>query len=260
MEPLDFLPNWAVYVGFLAMFLLAAEIGYRMGIWLQDRNPDADELRISGAVIGGMLGLLAFLTAFSSGIVINQHVGRKAVVVEEANAIGTAWLRAGFYEEPDLSTTRTLLEEYVKIRLAAAADPTQLPAVITRSEQIHGELWAIVEDNVKGGNESATMSIVAESTNDVIDIHTLRVTAAHLRLPRALGIVLIVTTLLSFLLLGIADSADRRRDSAAITLFALAIVTVLMLITDLDRPESGIITVSQQAMEDLLRQISPTGS
>ena len=61
---------------------------------------------MTGAVVGGMLGLMAFMMAFTIGIVISQHGDRKAMVVEEANAIGTAWLRAGFLEEPDLPVAR----------------------------------------------------------------------------------------------------------------------------------------------------------
>ncbi len=57
-------------------------------------------------------------------------------------------------------------------------------------------------------------------------------------------------------LVGMADSADQRRDIVTVTLLALAIVTVLLLIIDLDQPESGILTVNQQAIEDLLQQIS----
>lgn len=86
------------------------------------------------------------------------------MVVEEANAIGTAWLRAGFPDESDMSTSRALLREYTEVRLEAAADPTQLPAVVTRSEETHGELWAIVEDNVNQGNESNIMGLVNRSS------------------------------------------------------------------------------------------------
>ena len=78
---------------------------------------------MTGAVVGGMLGLMAFLLAFSIGIVIGQHNGRKKMIVTEANAVGTAYLRAGFLDEPDRTSSRDLLREYVEVRLAAAADP-----------------------------------------------------------------------------------------------------------------------------------------
>ncbi len=256
MVILDMFPIWAVYVGTVAVVLVAAEIGFRIGMWLQRRDPDLGKTAMTGAVVGGMLGLMAFLMAFSIGIVINQHNGRKAMVVTEANAVGTAYLRAGFLDEPDRTSTRDLLREYVEVRLAAAADLALFDSARTRSEEIHGQLWSIVEDNVSQGQESDVMAIFVESINEVIDVHSLRLAAVDLRLPRLLGIVMYAATVLSFLLVGVASSSDGKRDPFAILLFALAFVAVLIIIVDLDRPQQGLLTVSQTALTDLLQQMT----
>jgi len=256
MVILDRYPIWVVYLGTVVAVLLAAEIGFRIGLWLQRRDPDSGKAPITGTVLGGMLGLMAFLLAFSIGIVINQHNDRKAMVVTEANAVGTAYLRAGFLGEPDRTSVRDLLRDYVEVRLAAAVDATLFESAVTRSEEIHNQLWSIVEDNVRQGRESDIMALFAESINEVIDVHSLRLAAVDLRLPRLLGVVTYAATLLSFLLVGVANSADRKRDFFAILLFALAFVAVLMLLVDLDRPQQGLITVSQTALSDLLRQMT----
>lgn len=257
MTLLDNFPIWAVYVGLVVIVVVAAEVGFRVGIWMQDRSDKPGEGKMTGAVVGGMLGLMAFMMAFTIGIVINQQGDRKAMVVEEANAIGTAWLRAGFLEEPDLSAVRPLLVEYTEIRIAAANDPSQFDTVVTRSEEIHNDLWAIMEDNVRRGNESAIMGLTVDSINDVIDVHSERLFVANLRLPRLLGILLLLATVLSFMLVGVASSADRKRDTSAMIIFALVFVAVLIVIIDLDRPQEGLLTVPQTAMTDLLRQITP---
>jgi hypothetical protein len=256
MVILDMFPIWAVYVGTVVVVLIAAEIGFRIGLWLKRRDPDSVGTTMTAAVVGGMLGLMAFLMAFTIGIVLDQHGGRKAMVVTEANAVGTAYLRAGFLDEPDLTSTRDLLREYVEVRLAAAADPTLIESSVTRSEEIHGELWSIVEDNVRQGKESDIMALFVESINEVIDVHSLRLAAFYLRLPRLLGLVLYAATILSFLLVGVASSGDGKRDPIASLLFALAFVAVLMIIVDLDRPQQGLLTTSQQALSDLLRQMT----
>jgi hypothetical protein len=258
MVILDQFPIWAVYVGTVVVVVLVAEIGFRIGIWLQRRDPESGTTPMTGAVVGGMLGLMAFLMAFSIGIVINQHNGRKAMVVTEANAVGTAYLRAGFLDEPDRTAARDLLREYVEVRLAAAADASLYESVLTRSEEIHGQLWSIVEDNVRQGKESDIMGLFVESINEVIDVHSLRVAAVELRLPRLLGVVMFAATVLSFLLVGIASSADGKRDFFAILVFALAFVAVLIIVVDLDRPQQGLITVSQTALTDLLGQMTTT--
>jgi hypothetical protein len=251
---LDQFPLWAVYLITVVVVLIAAEIGFRLGMWLQRQDPEA-KAPVSGTVVGGMLGLMAFLLAFSIGIVINQHNGRKAMVVTEANAVGTAYLRAGFLDEADQKSVRDLLREYVEIRLAAADDASLYDATVARSEEIHGELWSIVEDQVNQGRDSDIMGLFVTSINDVIDVHSLRLAAVDLRLPRLLGLVTYAATLLSFLLVGVANSADKKRDFLAILLFALAYVAVLMLLVDLDRPQQGLINVSQTALTDLLRQM-----
>lgn len=260
MVILDFLPFWAVYVGTVAVLLLMTEIGFRIGIWMQRRETGAKGSPITNTVVGGMLALLAFLIAFAIGIVIEQHNSRKAMVVTEANAVGTAYLRAGFLAEPDLTTSRDLLREYIEIRLAAADGSAPLEATVTRSEEIQTELWSIVEENVRQGNDSDIMGLFIESINEVIDVHTLRIAAVNLRLPRLLGILVYTAMLLSFLLVGVANSGDGKRDFIAMLLFAMAFVAVFMIIVDLDRPQQGLINVSQTALSDLLRQMTASGS
>ena len=257
MVILDQSPIWVVYLVTVAIALVAAEIGFRIGMWLKRRDPDAGRTPLTGAVVGGMLGLMAFLLAFCIGIVINQHNGRKTMVVTEANAVGTAYLRAGFLGEPDRASTRDLLREYVELRLAVAEDLGLFDSGLKRSEEIHSELWSLVEDSVSQGQESATMALFVDAINEVIDVHSLRLAAFDLRLPELLWLVLYAATVLSFLLVGVASSADGKRDLLAILLFVLAFVAVLMIIVDLDRPQQGILTVSQTALSDLLRQMTP---
>jgi hypothetical protein len=151
---IDQFPLWLVYLLTVGLFLLVAEIGFRIGTVMHRRNPTAQKGPITGAVVGSLLGLLAFLLAFTIGIVLNQHNQRKVMVVAEANAIGTSYLRADFLNETDRDATRDLLKEYVEVRLAGVADPAQLESALTRSEEIHGQLWSIVEDNVSQGQDS----------------------------------------------------------------------------------------------------------
>jgi len=257
MAILDQFPLLWVYIGTVVLVMIAAEIGFQVGNWLQRRDPESGKALLTGPVVGGMLGLMAFLLGFCISIVIGQHNGRKSMVVTEANTIGTAYLRADFLDEADREATRDLLREYVEIRLAAASDTTLYESAISRSEEIHGQLWSLVAQNVTRGNESAIMALFVDSINEVIDVHSLRLAAIQLRLPRQLGIVLYAATLLSFLLVGVSSSANGKRDTLTIMLFALAFVTVFMIIVDLDRAQEGLLTVSQSALSDLLAQMTP---
>ena len=257
MENLDLIPLWAFFVGMMVVVLAAAEIGFRIGIRLQDRSHSPGDSRMTGSVVGGMLGLVGFLMAFSIGITIGHHGERKNMVVTEANAIGVAWLRAGFLEEPDAQSLRTLLRDYAHVRLDAANQVIDLPTAVARSEKLYTEMWLIIERSVRQGNDSDIMTSLVVAVNDVINTHSLRITAATKRLPKILGVVLILSTILSFSLVGAASSADRKRDTAAIFLFAIVFTAVLLIMVDLDRPQEGMLTVNQAAMTNVLRQIEP---
>lgn len=257
MEILDIFPVWLLFFGMVFVSSAVAEIGFRIGIFLQNRGSSLGDSRMTSTVVGGMLGLLAFLMAFSIGMAVGNHGERKAMVVTEANAIGVAWLRAGFLEEADTLALRKLLREYAQVRLDAANLVVTLPVAVKRSENAHKEMWRIIERNVRQGRNDDIMTSLVESVNDVIKTHSLRVTAALKRLPEILGVVLILSTILSFSLVGVVSSADRKRDTATIFIFALVFTAVFMILVDLDRPQEGMLTISQTAITDLLRQITP---
>jgi hypothetical protein len=226
---------------------------------LHRRYPEAEVGGATGALAGGLLGLLAFLLAFSIGIALNLFQNRMQLVVTEANAIGTAYLRAGFLEEPDRSAARDLLREYVDVRLATARDPATLEVGIARSEEIHSELWSIVEPNARENLGSDIIGLFAESVNEVIDIHSLRLYANALRIPQLLWIVFYATAGLSFGIVGLINSAINRRNLVTLVLFALVVAAILALIMDLDRTQQGMLRIMQAALVELQRQIGQPG-
>lgn len=110
------------------------EGGYRLGkTKLRDSiaRPDSGV----GAIVAATLALLAFLLAFVVGFAANIFNERRELVIDEANAIRTAYLRAGYLDEPYRTESRELLREYVDRRLAAR-EPEKREMAITRSEQI----------------------------------------------------------------------------------------------------------------------------
>ena len=133
MVILDRVPHWSVYFGMVVIALLVAEVGYRIDMWQQRRDPSALESPLTGIVVGGLLGLMAFLLAFTIGIAISQHNNRKAMVVSEANVIGTAYLRAALIGDSARDASRDLMRQYVDLSLVVQSDPTQLESVLAPS-------------------------------------------------------------------------------------------------------------------------------
>src|SRR5687767_15430602 len=108
----DTIPIWAVFAATILAVMVGIEIGHRLGLASHRRSEDEKESPVS-AIAGAILGLAAFMLAFTFGIVSERHDSKKALVREDAIAIRTAWDRADFLPEPDRAQTKTLLRRYV---------------------------------------------------------------------------------------------------------------------------------------------------
>src|SRR5262245_18194105 len=113
---LDALPIPVVFVVFAIVSLICYEGGFLVGRWWQDREPGEQE-GPTGVLVGSILALLAFLLAVTMGMASDRFDARRAIVLDEANAIGTTYLRAGYLPEPASSEIRELLREYVPLRI-----------------------------------------------------------------------------------------------------------------------------------------------
>src|SRR4249919_283271 len=137
---LDALPILLLFAAFAVVMMACYEVGFRLGRWWQERTPGEQE-GPTGMLVGSILALLAFLLAVTMGMASDRFDARRAVVLDEANAIGTTYLRAGYLPEPASTEIRQLLREYVPLRIVLT-DADDLAADIARSEAIHAQLWA----------------------------------------------------------------------------------------------------------------------
>ena len=108
----------------------------------EDAKPDEGP---TGIIVGAILGLMAFLLAITMGMASERFDARRVLVLAETNAIGTAYLRAGYLDEPASTEMRELIVEYVPQRIATS-DEAEVLAKIERSEQLLEEMWAIAEE------------------------------------------------------------------------------------------------------------------
>jgi len=247
---LDTLPIWAVYPLTVAVLLAALEGGYRYARATQRRAPEKSDRGV-GAITAATLGLLAFLLAFVVGIGVNLLQERRHLVVSEANAIGTTYLRAGYLEDPYRTESRALLSEYVDWRIVAATEEGRLAEARVRSEEIHNELWALAEEWV-ARDTSATTAQYISSLNEVIDVHTERVVVGvQIRIPPMVLLSMYIIALAAMFLTGVQNGYAERRNLVALVTLVLVLSAVLYLIVDLDRAQEGLLQVSQQALVDL---------
>jgi hypothetical protein len=243
------MPIPGVYVAMVLLMLLSCEVGFRLGVrGRSSRDRDASESL--GPMVGGLLGMLGFVLAFTFSMAASQHDLRKHNVLDEANIIGTAYLRTDLVQDPAAIELRQLLREYVDLRLAHSSGE-DLDEALVRNAQILSSLWSSVSA-LAVASPNTNSSLVVQSTNDVIDMHEKRLTGAlHNRIPRSVWLALMAITSLTMLTMGLQVGLDGRRRFVAIVPLSLAFAVLVTLVVDLDRPQGGMIKVGQQAMIDL---------
>ena len=133
-EIVDTLPAWSIFFLTAILLFMSFEVGLRLGKFIQLHWPDKYEAGV-GTKVGAALTILALLLAFVINFSISVFNERRQLLVTEANAIGTAYLRAGYLSEPYKTDSRRLLREYLNLRLEVI-DPVKREGAIAKSIKI----------------------------------------------------------------------------------------------------------------------------
>jgi hypothetical protein len=252
---LDPIPIPGVFLLMALLLLAVFEGGFRIGRWWQRKTPEDTE-GPTGVLVGSLLALMGFLLAITMGMASDRYDARRALVLQETNAIGTAYLRAGYLPEEIGVPSRTLLREYAPLRVSTDDVPKFLAAV-ARSEEIHAELWALAEQ-VAREQGSDVVALYIESLNEVIDLHTSRVTAGvYARVPETVLMFLLLGSALTVAMVGYSAGLTERRSPLSAVVLIVVLAATLALVYDLDRPRSGFVNVSQQPLIDLTNDLGP---
>lgn len=253
---LETMPIAGVYLCIVLLILAACEAGILIGRHHRRTRQDEGALTSVGPMVGGLLGMLAFVLAFTFSMAATHHGNRKQDVLTEAIHIGTAWLRADLLGDARGTQMKRLLGEYVDVRLRAARPGGDVQAALKRSLEIHDLLWTQASSAAleHPGHNTA---LVVESINEVIDMHERRyVDAVRARIPGTIWIGLMAITVLTMGTLGLQVGLSGKRRLVGIVPIALAFSVLATLVLDLNRPQGGFITVGQQPMLDLQAEIS----
>ena len=246
----------------LAPLLFASlMIAWEAGGWLRRRmvrNPDGEAAE-HDYILNGILGLLALLVAFTFGLALDRYDARRELVVEEANAIGTAEMRVRLLDASDGARLAGLLREYADTRLrygeaiAAKKPPLRAASLALRARIETETLIALQPIRI-----TPLAAMITPAVNDALDIGVTREATHASRIPTAVLAVLVIYALVSAGVLGSAlDAAGRRNRGMSALLFAL-LAMAIMVILDLDRSQEGFIRISQQPLADLVQGFAAT--
>ena len=204
-----------------------------------------------GIMVSAVMGLLALLVAFTFSIAIDRFDTRRVNVLNEANAIGTTYLRAQLLEEPHRARMSRLLVAYTDLRLVLATTPRgpEQRALLEANDRLIADLWSATVAAFPSMRTTPLSHSFVETMNGLIDMDTTRKAGRQARVPPAVFLVLflyqfVAASVVSYCIAG------RRSQRTAIIVFALLGV-LMVLIVDVDRPTGGGIEESQEPMRQL---------
>jgi hypothetical protein len=243
-------PIWWLGVILLAALLASAFIGRAMRPRANPKDDDAKDDYGEGYSVSAILGLLALLTGFTFSLAIERFETRRQLVLEHANAIGTAYLRVQLLPEPHRAQLSALINEYTGNAIALAnAPPGNSGSLLAQDDAILTRLWAATKagyDSIKTLPFAATF---VSSINSLVDMDGARRAARSAHVPLEVFAVLLIYLIGTAGVLGYVLRSRRGLFAASFLLVLLTLSQLLIL--DIDRPMAGTIRESQKPMEDL---------
>jgi hypothetical protein len=246
----DVLGDLGAAVAVLGALAIAFECGYQAGSRTSAEN-DARASSQVGAIQGAVLGLLGLLLAFSFAGAATRFLERQDLIVDEANAIGTAYLRADLLDEPHRAGLQDVLRLYTEHRIEVSLHlQSGIPAgALEAVARFHHEMWKTTVAGVEA-RPASTLAVVA-SVNEVIDLHSKRIAAGRKHLPLPVVILLAGCSLVSMAMMGYANGFGRRRRAPLTGALVMLIGAALWITFDLDHPRAGILQLSDAPLQAL---------
>lgn len=255
---------WLVFLASAALIVACIEGGFRWGRQQRNKN-NADERVDAGGSITTMvqvqLGLVAFLVAFTFSFATQRFCERRQLVIDEANAIGTTYLRAGLLPAPKSEEVREILRKYVDTKLKLRQDllvnydDAIADKALVDFSNLQNQLWNYVKEN-KEAHDTPSAALFEATVNETIDLQSKRLYAERYgKLPDIVWVVLYGLTFLGMIGAGYQFGNGGNRNWLAVVLASVSFSTVLTMIADIDRPIQGFMKVNLRPITDLAKQI-----
>ena len=240
-----------VFAVSLVVLFLAANIGDS----LRDRlSALKDEGREDfSVVLGATLTLLGLLIGFTFSMAVSRYDQRKNYEEEEANAIGTEYVRADLLPAENAGKVRELLRKYVGLRMLfyTTRNQKRIEKINTDTAALQNELWSIV-GTVATTHSTPTVALAVSGMNDVLNSQGYTQAAWWNRIPIAAWVLMSTIAVCSNFLVGFGAHATHRR---MLVILPIAVSLAFFLISDIDSPRGGVIRVVPQNMLSLSQSL-----
>ena len=244
------MPELLVAIGLIAGVVAAHELGF----WLGSLTRSADEPfdRQIALVRTSTAALVAFLIGFAFSGAASRFIDRLDIIVKEANALGTAYLRADTIAEPQRGELKAALKEYTadRVTLLSREGPDQVEPLLAKVSGLHRRMWRsainATQDNAR------LMTVVLPPINEVIDLHSIHLALARRHMPIPIMTVLLGAAAIGVGMIGFGNGRVGRRFSVLDSVYGAVLAVALWMTIDLDYPGIGIIRVSNLPVVETL--------
>ncbi len=230
---------------FLGM-VIASEFGRRSGVNRLKRHPEGLPKGVSAAE-GAVFALLGLLIAFSFSGAATRFQGRRHLITEEANAIGTAYLRIEMLPDDLQANMREQFRKYLDLRLETYRLAGNLPAAMAKyaeSTELQETIWSEAVAACKRDDAHKGLpQVILSSLNTMFDITTTRLAATRDHPPMAIYFVLFLFGLVGAFIIGFNMSIDSTGSRFHSFVFAAIMSLMILVIVDLEYPRVGFIRV-----------------
>jgi hypothetical protein len=238
---------------FIAMIVMVALGRYAGKIWRKDEEEPRGGV---GSLLAALFALFGFILAFTFGMSGNRYENVRNVIVEEANDIGTAVLRADLYSDSVRDAFRADFKKYLEARIAYydnVRDTVLLYKAKEDAAKAAEALWSRAMQQSKLPNMLIPSNNMIPALNAMFDIATTREVVLLARVPDVIVYMLFILALASSFIAGFTSLSIRGKDWIIVTGFALLSSMIIFITLDLGRPMRGIIKadMGEQAMVDL---------
>jgi hypothetical protein len=239
----------------VALSLIAGVVAaHELGFWLGSLIRSADEPfdRQVALVRASTAALVAFLVGFAFSGAASRFIERLDIIVKEANAVGTAYLRADTIAEPQRGELKAALREYTadRVQLLSGEKRDQIEPLLAKVSGLHERMWRSAIEATQGNAE--LMQVVLPPINEVIDLHSTHLYMARRHLPVPLMAALLGTAAIGVGLLGFGNGRAGRRFTLLDSVYGAVLAVALWMTIDLDYPGLGIIRVSNRTVVETL--------
>jgi hypothetical protein len=230
--------------GLMSGILLSVEFGYQTGLWRWRRVPEKARGLPStiAASIFGLMGLLIAFIFYGAG---SRFETRRNLMAQEANAIGTAYLRLDLLPPATQPGLREDFRKYVRARFdmyQSIPDMKAVNAALAQSSALQRSVWKAAEEAAKESGP-AEKSLVLTSLNEMIDITTVQAVASTMHPPNAVFAMLALSVIVSSALAGYTMSATGIRDWIFVFAYVFVLGAAVFVILDYEYPRIGIIRI-----------------